>query len=452
MKKILVLLAVVFVTIAFANDSAQPAIKGPNHVGKGSVILYEAILKNANNCRIFRATWNCDDANILGVVGPTVIVTIPQDKESITLCCAVEYAPEGTYNQLVLENTELQIAISDPPFIFKRKNMNGANITENAQGRTSPYSTVEIFSNVDYDNGGSKPDCQITQGIFNDDDLYDFSVRLEDTDYCANRGTITLASDPSLRVFEAANNKGSLIAQGATHFSVQLDDDTEIGSVLPDFDSFVESCNPANSGNLEFSYAELTHYLPYEPFALTPVRKKPDNYNHAKMEILNKFPNLKDVKWRFVSSAVSMHNTIAYSVVCDPPDPGIYNGHYFIVNEVLPFPCGEYALTNIIENGISKYYTSFDNFGNPPDGIFTLQDVKNFYQHPNWVYGGTAMQETASLNCKVIYFNSSFAAHRAPDFENEKLHKDWRVFRARLGNYVVDFIANGVSGIVLKFK
>ena len=87
-----------------------------------------------------------------------------------------------------------------------------------------------------------------------------------------------------------------------------------------------------------------------------------------------------------------------------------------------------------------------DTFGNR-NGSFENTDIYDFFHSVIW--GGMNLVDT--IDCKVIYYSSYFAARSIPITANDCLKSDWRLFKAKVGNYLIAYIVENSSGILMEF-
>lgn len=431
-----VTLLITFFTLAsnfvLANVPFSATIDGPEKIGHGSVFEYKAILEGLDESLIFRVDWHIDPDFIHTTSGQYATVTSPTYLNSMVLACDVYVGYPDTTNSLLCLQASINVVLADPIFKFERDNFEDNTITDT--------SLVPIFGNVDYDGGGTATDGTSTSSFY-DDELSWFTVDLTDRLLRVNRGNVKLLIPTDFRFWDS-RQRNHLLADSGNYIEETLGDDVELVEVLDSFfGGCVEAKNVKLNRKLVFSFNSEETLLPYLSCGL-PNSSKPNNYNSIRNDVHNTFPILSDCQWRYLGEASSAHNRFAYAVVPFPPDYNIYNGKYFHANKTTPLVSNIYTLVSY--NGV--WATSLDSFGDR-DGVFESSDAYYFFKSS--VFGSHGL--VSSINCQMIYYHSSFAAHVYQPNQPYSIMGNWVVFRARIGTHLIAFIVFDDSNISMKF-
>lgn len=429
-------LFITFFTLAsnfvFANVPFSATIDGPEKIGHGSVFKYKATLEGLDESLIFRVDWHIDPDFIHTTSGQYATVTSPTYLNSMVLECDVYVGYPDTTNSLLCLQASINVVLADPIFKFERENYRKQIVTDT--------SLIPIFGNVDYDGGGTVTDGASTSGFY-DDELLWLQVDLLDRTLRVNRGNVKLSVPNDFRFWEYCY-RDNLLADSGDDIEAALTDDLELVDALDTFFAgFVEAKDVKKNRQFVFSFNSEETLLPYLSCGL-PNNSKPNNYNSIRNDVHNTFPILSDCQWRYLGEASSAHNRFAYAVVPFPPDYNIYNGKYFHANKTTPLVSNIYTLVSY--NGV--WATSLDSFGDR-DGVFESIDAYYFFKSS--VFGSHGL--VSSINCQMIYYHSSFAAHVYQPNQPYSIMGDWVVFRARIGTHLIAFIVFDDSNISMKF-
>ncbi len=435
MKKNFLLTCVISIScnFLFANVPYCAKIEGPNKVGHGSVFKYKATLEGLDESYyIFRVEWHIDPDFSYTTSGQYATITAPSHLNSMTLECDVNIASPNVTDTSEWLRASINVTLADPVFTFERENVFKDIITD--------ASLVPIFGNVDYDGGGTGTDGASTLSFY-DDELLWLGVDLSDRTLRVNRGTAKLSIPADFRFWEFCY-RNQLLADSGDFIEESLTDDLELVDALDMYyNGFIEAKDVKKNRKVIFSFNSEETQLPYLSCGL-PNGSKPSNYDSIRNAVHNTFPVLSDCQWRYLGPASSSHNRFAYAVVPFPPDYNIYNGKYFHANKILPLVSNIYMLTNY--NG--NWATSLDSFGDR-DGVFESGDAYHFFKSA--VFGGHGLVN--SIDCQMIYYNSSFAAHVYQPSQPFSIKSGWVVFRARIGSHLIAFIVFDDSNISMKF-
>lgn len=435
MKKYLsIMFLFVIAFSALANVPYRAVINGPSKIGCGSVYKYKVTLEGLGEEYIDNPHdgWYPlpPDASLY-VSGQYATVTAPNTAMNLILECDVRIAsPHNHYGTETL-HASLTINVIDPTFIVTRENMSGDNVTTT--------SSIPIFGNVDYDGEQDLTDGDSSLSFFDDELLY-FSVDVSDASLIANRGTVKLSVPADYRFWDD-KDRGNLLGNSGANITIVLDDLVELNDALFNVSGAVEARNTGKGKDFKFSFNSTDTFLPYFSYGLKHIQK-PSNYDQIQSAVNAKLPALSDCQWRCcIDEAFSDHDNIAYSVV-PTPNVTIYNGKHFSVYKTTPL-CSN---VNLLAEYNGGWATSMDSFGNR-NGNFEITDIYDFFHSFKW--GG--MDLVGTIDCRVIYYDGFWAARSIPKKPNDYLMSNWRLFRTKIGNYLIDYIVEDSSNILMMF-